>query len=291
MASEKNINIFSAEQQLFLSKILSSKETQSSSELRQQIQDIDPEFTIAMDIFKAFHTKHNLIYNEKDLEQIDAINKIIGGDIEDTYDDGCLANCAALYCQYELSDIKSARYYFLMAIEKGDDDAISNLAQMYEEQNKPESAKKYYKMASEKGCLISSYNLAQIHEKEDNFNLAIKYYKIAIEGGDSDAMYALADLYTKQAKYGLAKKYYRMAISKGDSDAMSNLGFMYLDELKFGLAQKYLKMAVEKGNVYGMLNLADLYHQQNKVKLSNKYYAIAEENKEYEDQYEDQDEA
>ena len=40
-----------------------------------------------------------------------------------------------------------------------------------------------------------------------------------------------------------------------------------------------------------MLNLTDLYHQQNKVKLSNKYYAIAEENKEYEDQYEDQDES
>ena len=72
MASEK-ISLSSAEQQLFLSKILSSKEKMSFD---NKNQDIDPEFTIAMDIFKAFHTKHNLIYNEKDLNKLMLLTKL-----------------------------------------------------------------------------------------------------------------------------------------------------------------------------------------------------------------------
>ena len=80
-------------------------------------------------------------------------------------------------------------------------------------------------MVIEKGNSNAMNNLAVYYDEiEKNYKEAIKYYLMAIEKGDSDAMFNLAVYYDKIEKnYKEAIKYYLMLIEKGDYDATYNL--------------------------------------------------------------------
>jgi TPR repeat protein len=58
---------------------------------------------------------------------------------------------------------------------------MNNLGLLYDKQNKFELAEKYYLMAVEKGDLNAIYNLGSFYEIQNKFYLAEKYYLMAIE--------------------------------------------------------------------------------------------------------------
>ncbi len=135
-----------------------------------------------------------------------------------------------------LKDFNNAIKYYLLAIEKGDDNAIYNLALLY-------------------------------HTELKDFDNTIKYYLLAIDKNYVDAMNNLALLYETEFKdLDNAIKYYLLAIDKNYDNAMNNLALLYETEFKdFDNAIKYYYLAIENNNVDAMHNLAALYIEQNKT--------------------------
>jgi len=96
--------------------------------------------------------------------------------------------------------LERAEHYYLMAVEKGDLDAMCNLAILYHQQGKLELAEHYYLMAAEKGDAGAMCNLAILYHEQGNVERAEHYYLMVVEEGDIDVMRNLATLYCAQAK-------------------------------------------------------------------------------------------
>ena len=182
------------------------------------------------------------------------------------------------YIYDEMNIYSKALKYYLMAIEKGNEDAMINLAFLYDNQGKLADAEKYYLMVIEKGNEKAMYNLALLYNNLEKFSDVEKYYLMAIEKGHEKAMYNLAQFYRNQEKYAEAEKYYLMAIEKENDKAMFNLAFLYFIQEKFADAEKYYLMAIEKGNEEAQNNLALLYEHQQKYADAEKYFLMAIEN-------------
>jgi tetratricopeptide (TPR) repeat protein len=106
------------------------------------------------------------------------------------------------------------------------------LAFLYDNQGKFNLAEEYYLIAIEKGDEDAFFFLAFLYDKQGKFNLAEKYYLKSIENGNEKALFNLGLLYNYQSSYTLAEKYYLKAVEKGDEDAFLNLAFLYYLDLK-----------------------------------------------------------
>ncbi len=196
-----------------------------------------------------------------------------------------LKNCEAIYklgCMYEhkLLDMEMAIYYYKLATENGNIQAMNDLGYYYQFRNF-EVAEKYYLMAIENNNINSYSNLAYCYEKILNdYDKAKKYYELGAKFGDTSAMNNFGYYYeTVEKDIEMAKKYYQMGISNGDPDAMSNLA-IYLDECENNPtdAIKYYLMAIKSGNVLSMYKLGRIYEKQSDYKLAIKYYMMASKN-------------
>jgi len=141
--------------------------------------------------------------------------------------------------------------------------------------------KKYYLLAMEKGNSNAMHKLGLYHQwigNEKNYKLMKKYYLMAIKKGNSQAMISLGFYYEEVEKnYGFAKKYYLMAIDEGNTDAMNCLGNYYVNvEKNYDIAKKYYIEAIDKGNVKAMYKLGYYYEEVEKnYDLMKKYYLMA----------------
>jgi len=181
---------------------------------------------------------------------------------------------------YELKEHREAEEYWLMAVEKGDADAMRNLGVLYHNEFKDKKkAEEYWLMAVEKGHADAMTYLGILYENEFKaYDKAEKYYLMAVEKGDVDAMTYLGILYENEFKaYDKAEKYYLMAVEKGHLDAINNLGNLYHITLKdYAKAEKYYLMGVEKGHVPATYNLGNLYRYDLKDYVkAEKYYKMA----------------
>ena len=184
------------------------------------------------------------------------------------------------YLHYKTHDYDNAERYYLMAIEKGQVDAMNNMAILYYYVKKDiVLAERYYLMAIENGHIDAINNLGTFYlQAKKNIALAEYYYQMAFEKGDADAMYNLATLYLQEKKdIALAERYYLMAIDNGNIEAMYNLATLYLQEKKdIALAERYYLMAIDNGNIEAMYNLATLYFQEKRdIALAEHYYLMA----------------
>jgi len=82
-----------------------------------------------------------------------------------------------------------------LAIGKGDDEALFNLALMYHIQEKYTEAEKYYLLAIEKGDDKALFNLALIYDNQEKYTEAEKYYLLSIETGELNGYNNLAVMY------------------------------------------------------------------------------------------------
>ncbi|MBK8622697.1 MAG: tetratricopeptide repeat protein [Saprospiraceae bacterium] len=177
-----------------------------------------------------------------------------------------------------LDDFSNAEKYYLLAIEKGDVDALNNLALLYANQGREADAEKYYFLAIEKGSVSALYNLALLYYNQGREADAEKNYLLAIEKGSVESLYNLALLYQNQGKEANAEKYYLLAIEKGDVDALFNLALLYDNQGREADAEKNYLLAIEKGSVDALYNLALLYDNQGEETDAEKFYLFAIEN-------------
>jgi tetratricopeptide (TPR) repeat protein len=129
---------------------------------------------------------------------------------------------------------------------------------------------KYYLMAIEKGNDMAMYNYGNYYENIDN-GIMVKYYLMAIEKGNESAMIDYAN-YLKNVKndYVGMEKYLIMACEKNNCTALYVLGNYY------SYVKKYNKMVMCYINIllydhsltysYGLKNL--LYNKKNKICLT-----------------------
>ena len=187
-------------------------------------------------------------------------------------------NIAILY-HTEIKDYKKAEKYYLMAVDKGNIDAMNFLAILYKAEFKDyKKAEKYFLIAVDKGNVTAINNLAILYHTEiKDYLKAEKYYLIAVDKGNVPAINNLAILYHTEIKdYLKAEKYYLMAVDKGNIGAMFNLANLYAKKINnYPKAEEYFRMAIEKGDIDAMANLAVFYFLKNKklkaLKLAETY--------------------
>ena len=181
---------------------------------------------------------------------------------------------------YEFTEVELMKQYYLMAIELGNSNAMNNLGHYYENTEvDSELMMRYYLMAIERGNSAAMVNLGRYYENtEVDSELMMRYYLMAIERGNSLGMNNLGHYYHHtEVDPELMKRYYLMAIERGDSIAMNNLGYYYqYTEVNSELMKRYYLMAIEKGDSIAMFNLGN-YYQFTEVdtELMKRYYLMA----------------
>uniref|UniRef100_A0A6C0H6C5 RING-type domain-containing protein n=1 Tax=viral metagenome TaxID=1070528 RepID=A0A6C0H6C5_9ZZZZ len=221
----------------------------------ENIEEIEKKYGLKIDKNKYDEKIILLIFNSSELK-------------EEDYDlnDSNVLNIIGIYYRHVKKDNENAKKYYLIAIEKENEDAMYNIGYLYDKEKDYENAKKYYLMAIVKGNTSALNNLGNLYYDKKDYENAKKYYLIAIEKGNDSAMNNLGLLYYKVEKdYENAKKYYLMSAEKGNNDAMNNLGSLYYNiEKDNENAKKYWLMAIEKGNESAMNNIKQI---MNKIEL------------------------
>jgi hypothetical protein len=80
-----------------------------------------------------------------------------------------------------------------MAIDKGNIDAIFELAYYYESIKNYEEMEKYYQMGVEKGDSDAMYNLGIFYQNKVN-EISLQYFHMAAQKGHKGAIKKIADL-------------------------------------------------------------------------------------------------
>jgi TPR repeat protein len=126
-------------------------------------------------------------------------------------------------------DKNKLREFYLMAIEKGNIEAMWKLAHDYERYSEKEETIKYYLMAIEKGSIHAMYNLARYYfENKENDEEAVKYTLMLIKEKNREAM-ELSTIYLTDEKYhDMVIKAYEYAIEQKCGIAVVYLGHYYI---------------------------------------------------------------
>lgn len=166
------------------------------------------------------------------------------------------AELAKAKAAHRLENYPEAFKWFGIAAEKGNPDAMYNLAYMYEygegmDQDYP-TAMSWYRKAIAKGNIPSMIALGIIYQNTDMYQEAENSYRLAAEKGSAEGMELLGNLFFLHEKYVQALDCYKKAAAKGKRDSMYQIGEMY--EQGFGIkadaaeAKRWFQQAAVKGH-------------------------------------------
>ena len=129
-------------------------------------------------------------------------------------------------------------------------------------------AKKYYLIAIKKGNINAMNNLSSYYRLiEQDYDKMKEYCLMAIERGNINAMNNLGLYYSYYYNYDKMEKCYLIAIEEGNISAMYNLGLYYYNKcIDSKKMEKYFLMAIEKGNKRSMKKLS-LFYRHSPLKL------------------------
>jgi len=164
------------------------------------------------------------------------------------------------FCHYKLDNISESICCYLTAIEKG------YIPYLFRFQNNSRQAEYYYSIAVDKGNVEAMFKLAFLYHHElQDYNEAEHYYLKAIDKGHQQAMFNLALLYENDAKdYHKAERYYLMAINK-EKNEPRYFAFTPTKPTRlaaYNKAEQRLQAAAVRGSVNALFNLALLYHRR-----------------------------
>jgi TPR repeat protein len=245
------------------SKYIGVFERDELLDLTYQLSDCQPEKGDLPKKYEKLKAEIDKLKEEGDYEQ--ALR--IVGEIENE-DDGLKFFMNGFFFN-ELKNEKEAEKYYLLAIEKGEINALNNLGLLYAYQGKETDAEKYYLLAIEKGHIDASSNLGLLYKNQGKETEAEKYWLLAIEKGDINALFNLALSCQNQGREIEAEKYYLLAIGNDDIDSLFSLATLYDNQGKETEAEKYYLLAIEKGNISALINLALLYYSQGRNKCKS----------------------
>ena len=150
---------------------------------------------------------------------------------------------------------------------------LNRLGVLYDNKENYSEAEKWYLKAIEKGNYNAISNLAYIYFEKGEYEKAIKYYKEYQEIADNtDNYYWIAAAYDELEDYKNAKEWFLKSI-KFDKDGYSEerLGIIYAKEGNQKEALKWYSAAIEKGNLWAYESLAALYISMGDYKTADKW--------------------
>ena len=151
-------------------------------------------------------------------------------------------------------NIKEAMKYYEMAAKQNNAIGMTNLADLYIQENKLKKAKPLLVKAAEKEYGYAQYLLAMnfFYYKHENNEEALHWLERAASNDEPYALYQLGLYYSEANDLAKAIKYYQRAAELNNADAALELGYIYGEG--FGVEQDddkalfYLKKAAESGN-------------------------------------------
>ena len=149
---------------------------------------------------------------------------------------------------------KEAMKYYVMAAKQNNAIGMTNLAELYIQENKLKKAKPLLVKAAEKEYGYAQYLLAMnfFYYKHENNKEALHWLERAAGNDEPYALYQLGLYYSEANDLAKAIKYYQRAAELNHADAALELGYIYGEG--FGVEQDdnkalfYLKKAAESGN-------------------------------------------
>ena len=179
------------------------------------------------------------------------------------------------WAAYEAMDYAAALEQWLPLAERGDLDALYDVAALYESGvlGKPQISRAiaYYKRAAERRLPAAETRLGRLFETgagvEANPEQSINWYRKAAKRGVAEAQYNLALAYERGViiapDVGLASQLYRRAADQGLAAAQYNLGRLYYYgegvPKDMALAVEWYGLAAEAGFAPAQTNLGHMY--------------------------------
>jgi len=164
--------------------------------------------------------------------------------------------------------------YYLMAIEKKNNEAMCSLGTYYADQDDTDNMKKFYFMAAINGNPDALRCMGNYYRRRNMYKEMNTYYLKAIANGDSYAMCELGMYYFIQDKK-LMKKYLLMAHEAGNVKGYSMLGTYYYSIRKINKMLDILNYCVDKNDEHAMTTLGKYYEEQEDYENMKKYYIMA----------------
>jgi raw score 8.61 len=150
--------------------------------------------------------------------------------------------------------IKEAMKYYEMAAKQNNALGMTNLADLYIQEDKLKKAKPLLVKAAEKEHGYAQYLLAMnfFYYKQENNKEALYWLEKSASNDEPEALYQLGLYYAEKADLAKAIKYYQRAAELNNAEAALELYYIYGEG--FGVEQDddkalfYLKKAAESGN-------------------------------------------
>ena len=150
--------------------------------------------------------------------------------------------------------IKEAMKYYEMAAKQNNALGMTNLADLYIQENKLKKAKPLLVKAAEKEHGYAQYLLAMnfFYYKQENNKEALYWLEKSASNDEPEALYQLGLYYAEKADLAKAIKYYQRAAELNNAEAALELYYIYGEG--FGVEQDedkalfFLKKAAESGN-------------------------------------------
>lgn len=150
---------------------------------------------------------------------------------------------------------------------------LNRLGVLYDNKENYSEAEKWYLKAIEKGNYNAISNLAYVYFEKEEYEKAIKYYKEYQKIADNtDNYYWIAAAYDELENYKNAKEWFLKSI-KFDKDGYSEerLGIIYKKEGNQKEAEKWYSASLKKGNLWAYDSLAALYISMGDYKTADKW--------------------
>jgi len=150
---------------------------------------------------------------------------------------------------------------------------LNRLGVLYDNKENYSEAEKWYLKAIEKGNYNAISNLAYVYFEKEEYEKAIKYYKEYQKIADNtDNYYWIAAAYDELEDYKNAKEWFLKSI-KFDKDGYSEerLGIIYKKEGNQKEAEKWYSASLKKGNLWAYDSLAALYISMGDYKTADKW--------------------
>jgi len=145
-----------------------------------------------------------------------------------------LGRCAYRLVEQNLITVAEQMYIDAYSIDPCNE-SIVNMGIMYETRVKNnELAKKYYRIAIEGGDELAMYNLADLYDNEQNIELMVHYFEMAVQHGDDASRKRLIIHYHKTGDMPNFARHYYIQLSCDDFDYTDK----YIDE-SFDNSDKY----------------------------------------------------
>ena len=207
------------------------------------------------------------------------------------------ADFADGWAAYEAGDYSAALEFWLPLAERGDLDALYDVAALYESgvlgKSKVKRAIALYRQAADRRLPAAQTRLARMFETgagvEASPEKSLELYRAAAERGVAEGQYNLAVAYERGTivapDVGLASQLYQQAADQGLVPAQYNLGRLYYHgegvPKDMALAVEWYKQAADAGFAPAQTNLGHMYengiHLEHDIEAAKDWYRRAAE--------------